>query len=321
MTPSQFFSLVRKALSTWAEDYAPSMGAALSYYTLFSIAPLLVIVIATAGIFFGEEAVRGEVFVQLSDLLGEEGALAVESLLQSAPAPEDGVLAALVSLAVLILGATTVLGELQSDLDRIWRVPMQRKLSGLWAYVRSRLLSFTMILCIAFILMVSLAFSAVIAVLGKWWGAWFIGWEVLAHVLDLAVSFGLLTLLFALIYKIVPRARIAWHDVWVGAAFTALLFSVGKILIGLYLGKSDITSGFGAAGSLVLLMVWVYYSAQIFLIGAEFTWVYAHEYGSRRGVVPPAAPATPTVASVSEPHARHNPDEGMAPHRRKRPPA
>ncbi|MES2563774.1 MAG: YihY/virulence factor BrkB family protein [Pseudomonadota bacterium] len=313
MTPSQFFSLVRKALITWSEDYAPSMGAALSYYTLFSIAPLLVIVIATAGIFFGEEAVRGEIFVQLAGLLGEEGAQAVESLLQSAPTPEDGMLAALVSLAVLVLGATTVLGELQSDLDRIWRVPMQQKLSGLWSYARSRILSFTMILCIAFILMVSLALSAVIAILGKWWGAWFIGWEVLAHVLDLAVSFGLMTLLFALIYKIVPRARIRWRDVWVGAAFTALLFSVGKILIGLYLGKSDVTSAFGAAGSLVLLMVWVYYSAQIFLIGAEFTWVYAHEYGSRRGVVVPAAPATPTVASISEARAPHKPDEVLAP--------
>jgi membrane protein len=305
MTPSQFYSLMRKALSTWSEDYAPSMGAALSYYTLFSIAPLLVIVIATAGIFFGEEAVRGEIFTQLADLLGVEGARAVEGLLQSAPTAGDGIFAAMVGVAVLVLGATTVLGELQNDLDRIWRVPMQRKPSGLWGYARSRILSFAMILCIAFILMVSLVFSAAISVLGKWWGAWFIGWEVLAHVLDLALSFGLITLLFALIYKIVPRARIKWHDVWVGAAFTALLFAIGKVLIGLYLGKSDVTSGFGAAGSLVLLMVWVYYSAQIFLIGAEFTWVYAHEYGSRRGVVTPAAPATPTVASIHAARDQH----------------
>lgn len=312
MTPSQFLSLVRKALRTWSEDYAPSMGAALSYYTLFSIAPLLVIVIATAGIFLGEEAVRGEIFTQLEALLGVEGARGVESLLQSAPTAEDGALAALVGLAMLMLGATTALGELQSDLDRIWRVPMQRKLSGLWAYARSRTLSFTMILCVAFLLMVSLVFSTVISVLGKWWGAWFIGWEVLAYVLDLAVSFGLMTLLFALIYKIVPRARIKWHDVWVGAAFTAMLFAIGKILIGLYLGKSDVTSGFGAAGSLVLLMVWVYYSAQIFLIGAEFTWVYAHEYGSRRGIVRPAAPATPTVASISEARAQHPANEDVA---------
>lgn len=295
MTAKQFFSLVRKAVSTWSDDYAPSMGAALSYYTLFSITPLLVIVIATAGLFFGDEAVRGEIFMQLADLLGTEGARGVEELLQSANKPTEGVIAAVISFALLVIGATTVLGELQNDLDRIWRAPVQSKASGVWALARSRILSFTMILCIAFILIVSLVFSALVSVLGKWWGAWFIGWEVLAHVLDLAASFGLMTVLFALIYKLVPRARIAWRDVWVGAAFTAMLFAIGKVLIGLYIGKSDVTSGFGAAGSLVLLMVWVYYSAQIFLIGAEFTWVYAHEYGSRRGVPAPTAPITPTA--------------------------
>lgn len=300
MRAKQFFSLVKKALSTWSDDYAPSMGAALSYYTLFSITPLLVIVIATAGLFFGDEAVRGEIFTQLADLLGPEGARAVEGLLQSANKPTEGAIAAVISFGVLVLGATTVLGELQNNLDRIWRAPAQKKAGGVWKFARSRILSFAMILGIAFILIVSLVFSALVAVLGKWWGTWFIGWEVLAHVLDLAVSFGLMTVLFALIYKVVPGARIKWHDVWVGAAFTALLFAIGKVLIGLYLGKSNVTSGFGAAGSLVLLMVWVYYSAQIFLIGAEFTWVYAHEYGSRRGVVAPVAPITPTVATTEE---------------------
>jgi len=153
-----------------------------------------------------------------------------------------------------------------------------------------------MILCVAFLLMVSLVVSAGVAALGKWWGEWFRGWEMLAHVLDLVISFGLMTLLFALIYKIIPRVRIGWPDVWVGAAVTALLFAIGKVLIGLYLGTSAVASGFGAAGSLVLFMVWVYYSAQVFLIGAEFTWVYAHEFGSRRNVRVPSAPVTPAAA-------------------------
>ena len=282
MTLRQFFGVMKKALAAWSDDYAPSMGAALSYYTLFSITPLLVIVIAIAGFFFGDDAVRGEIFIQLNGLIGADGARTVEQMLQSVSKPEEGAIAALVSFGVLALGATTVLGELQNDLDRIWRAPTAKKVGGVRGFARSRLLSLALILTIAFLLIVSLVFSAVISAIGKWWGAWFGGWEMLAHAIDLVASFGLMTLLFALIYKIVPRVHIHWHDVWVGAAVTAMLFAIGKVLIGLYLGRSGVTSGFGAAGSLVLLMVWVYYTAQIFLIGAEFTWVYAHEFGSRR---------------------------------------
>ena len=284
MKPKQALSLFKEAIGSWVDDYAPSMGAALSYYTLFSIAPLLVIVVAVAGLFFGTEAVRAEIFSQLSSLSGQKSALAVEEMLRTANQPKEGAIAAISSLVLLIIGATTVLGELQNALDRIWCAPAERKPSGVWGFLRSRLLSFTMILGVAFLLMVSLVLSAALAALGKWWGAWFRGWEVLAHFIDLAVSFGMMTILFAMIYKIIPRVDIRWHDVWIGAAVTALLFSIGKVLIGLYLGKSDVASGFGAAGSLVLFMVWVYYSAQIFLIGAEFTWVYAHKFGSRKGV-------------------------------------
>jgi membrane protein len=292
---------MKKALGAWVSDYAPSMGAALSYYTLFSIAPLLMIVIAVAGFFFGAEAVRGELFGQLSGLVGEEGARTIEQMLAAAAAePAEGIVAAAIGVVVLIVGATTVLGELQNALDRIWRAPALVKTGGLRGFARSRVLSITMILGIAFLLVISLAVSAALAALGKWWGEWFGAWELLAHVLDLVLSFGFMTVLFALIYKIIPRVHIRWHDVWVGAAVTALLFSVGKILIGLYLGKSDIAGGFGAAGSLVLVMVWVYYSAQIFLIGAEFTWVYAHELGSRRHTDPerPVAPLAPTGSSA-----------------------
>jgi membrane protein len=284
MTIKQAFALCLKAIRAWVDDYAPSMGAALAYYTLFSIAPLLVIVVAVAGLFFGTEDVRAEIFSQISSLTGQQSALAVEEMLRRANEPKEGIIAVGASLVVLAIGATTVLGELQNALDRIWRAPAEAKPSGVWGFLRSRLLSFTMILGVAFLLMVSLVVSAGLALLGKWWGPWFRGWETLAHIIDLAVSFGMTTLLFAMIYKIVPRVHIRWHDVWIGAAVTALLFAIGKVLIGLYLGKSDVASGFGAAGSLVLFMVWVYYSAQIFLIGAEFTWVYAHEFGSRRGV-------------------------------------
>jgi membrane protein len=284
MTARELWQLARQALRAWGDDYAPSMGAALSYYTLFSITPLLVIVITIAGFFFGAEAVRGEVFSQLAGLIGDEGARAIEQTLQSAHSQEEGLTAAVVSFALLIIGATTVLNELQNALDRIWRAPESSKPAGVWGFARSRLLSVLLILALAFVVMVSLVASAVLAALGKWWGSWFRGWELLGHALDLALSFGLMTVLFAMIYKIVPRVRIRWHDVWVGAAATALLFAIGKVLIGLYLGRSNVASAFGAAGSLVLFMVWVYYSAQIFLIGAEFTWVYAHERGSRRGM-------------------------------------
>lgn len=284
MKLKQIWPLVKQSVSSWSDDFAPSMGAALSYYTLFSIAPLLIIVISIAGLLFGAEAVRGVIFAQLQALMGHEGAKAIEEMLSSASQPSTGGLSAAVSVVGLLIGATTVFAELQTDLDRIWRAPALEKVSGIWALLRTRLLSFGMILGIAFLLTVSLVTSAAIATLGKWWGAWFGGWEALAYVADLAVNFGLLTLVFALIYKMIPRVHVSWHDVWIGAGVTAVLFVLGKFLIGLYLGKSDTMSAYGAAGSMVLVMVWVYYSSQIFLFGAEFTWVYANTYGSRRDV-------------------------------------
>jgi membrane protein len=282
MNIKQAWALTKQSTGSWSEDYAPSMGAALSYYTLFSITPLLMIVISIAGLLFGADAVRGVIFAQLQSLMGEEGAKAIQEMLVSASRPSTGGFAAMASVVGLLIGATTVFNELQSDLDRIWRVPARVKTSGLWTLLRTRLLSFGMILGVIFLLTISLVTSAALATLGKWWGGWFGSWETLAHVLDLAINFGLLTLIFALIYKMIPRVHVSWHDVWTGAAVTALLFTIGKFLIGLYLGKSDVTSSFGAAGSLVIMMVWVYYSAQIFLFGAEFTWVYANMYGSRR---------------------------------------
>jgi len=288
MSRPGIWSLIKASVGSWRKDYAPSMGAALAYYTLFSIAPVLIIVIAVAGFFLGAEAARGEIVAQLQGLLGEDGAAAVQGLLESASEPEEGLLATITGILLLLLGATTVFAELQSDLDRIWRAEM-KPIGGLWSFLRARILSFGMILALAFLLLVSLVLSAALSALGKWWGGWFEGWAVLLEVLNFVVSFAITTGLFALIYKFLPRVEIAWHDVWIGAAVTALLFAIGKFLIGLYIGRSGIASGFGAAGSFVVLLVWVYYSTQIFLLGAEFTWVYAHERGSRRGQDRPGA--------------------------------
>lgn len=297
MNVKQAWGLLTQSLSSWIDDYAPSMGAALSYYTMFSIAPLLLIVIAVAGFIFGADAARGEILIQLQGLLGEDGAHAVEGLLKSVSEPAKSTGAAVVGIVVLLIGATSVFGELQDALDRIWRAPARDKHGGLWRLIRSRLLSFGMILGIAFLLMVSLVMSAALSALGKWWGPLFGSWEILLQITNFVVSFGLITVMFAMIYKIMPRVRIQWPDVWIGAGVTALLFTIGKLLIGLYIGKSGIASGFGAAASLVVVLVWVYYSAQIFLVGAEFTWVYAHELGSRRGQpLPRAEDALPAPA-------------------------
>jgi membrane protein len=289
------WQLIKQSVSAWVDDYAPSMGAAIAYYTIFSIAPLLIIVIAVAGFAFGREAVQGQLTAQLSELVGPDGAQAIQGLVASASEPKQGVIASLIGGVVLLIGATTVFGELQSALDRIWRVPAEPKAGGIWKLLRTRLLSFGLVLGLGFLLLVSLVISAALAALGSRWGSAVNGWEPMLQFLNLAVSFALETGLFAMIYKLMPRARIAWHDVWIGAGVTAFLFEVGKLLISLYLGKSSVASGFGAAGSIVVLLVWVYYSAQIFLLGAEFTWVYAHHHGSKVGAArPTAAPEVPS---------------------------
>jgi membrane protein len=303
MNLKQIWALIKQSVSSWMNDYAPSMGAALAYYTLFSIAPLLLIVIAVAGVFFGPEAARGEIFEQLHGLIGEEGAIAVQGLLESASQPGRGTIATIVGVVTLLIGATTVFAELQSDLDRVWRAPAAARASGIWALLRGRLLSLGMVLAIGFLLLVSLIASAALSAFGKWWGHLLGGWETLLQVINFIVSFAIITGLFALIYKILPRVKIAWRDVWIGAALTSLLFAIGKFLIGLYLGKSGIASGFGAAGSVVVLLIWVYYSAQIFLLGAEFTWVYAHTRGSRATEPIPEAPqAIPVHSELPEPY-------------------
>jgi membrane protein len=299
MDSKRLWGLARESAWAWIDDYAPSMGAAIAYYTVFSLAPLLIIVIAIAGLVFGADAARGEIVGQLRGLIGQDGAMAVQGLLKSASRPATNALASIVSLGTLALGATSIFSELQNDLDRIWRAPATQLATGLWALVRSRLLTFGMIMAIGFLLLVSLVVSAGLSALGKWWGPYFGAWESVLQVVNFVVSFAIITALFAMVYKILPRVHVAWRDVWVGALVTSLLFNIGKLAIGLYLGKSGVASGFGAAGSIVVLLVWVYYSSQIFLYGAEFTWVFAHRHGSRASTAQPvSAPAVPTRSNT-----------------------
>jgi membrane protein len=289
----QWWALLKRAVSAWSDDGAQSMGAALSYYTVFSLAPLLLIVISIAGLVFGADAARGELFGQLSELMGADAAKAVEGVLASVSRPASGVLGTTIGVVVLIVGATSVFAELQDALDRIWQAPARDKHGGMWRLLRSRLLSFGLILGIAFLLMVSLVLDALISALGKWWGGMFADWAMLAQTVNLTLGLALTTTMFAMIYKLMPRVSVRWHDVWLGALVTSLLFTAGKLLIGLYIGRSGVASGYGAAGSFIVVLVWVYYSAQIFLMGAEFTWVYARTFGSMSA----GAPAAPELAA------------------------
>lgn len=277
----QVWQLSRAAVNAWLDDFAPSMGAAIAYYTAFSIAPVLIIAIAIAGMIFGQDAAQGEIVGQIRSIVGEEGAVAVQGLLRSVSVSSDGIIATLLSIVTLVIGATAVFAELQNALDRIWRTPAIVRANGLWLLIRTRLLSFGLILGLGFMLMVSLVVSAGLAAAGKWWGGWMDGWEVLMQVVNLLISFCVFTAMFSAIYKFMPRANLSWHDVRIGAAATTLLFLIGKYLIGLYLGRTGMSSGFGAAGSFALLLAWIYYSAQIFLLGAEFTWIYSNNFGSR----------------------------------------
>jgi membrane protein len=280
-TARQFRDLAKQSFIAWMDDGAGSMGAALAFYTLFSMAPLLLLVIAIAGLVIGSDVARDLLMNQLTQLLGEQGATAVKSVLEAADKKGESIMAAAVSLVTLALGATTVFAELKRDLDKIWHYqPPKRR--GWLIQITSRVGAFGMILVIGFLLMVSLVVSATVTAFGSMWAAGLPGSALLLRALEFLGSFFVITGLFAMIYKILPTGRIAWRDVWVGAAVTSLLFWIGKYLIGLYLGKSAVASPFGAAGTLVVVILWVYYSAQIFFLGAEFTRAYALRVGSHQ---------------------------------------
>jgi len=272
------WDLFRAGIAGWNRIPAPRLGAALAFYTMLSIAPLLVICVSIAGLVFGAEAAEGRVAGQIQELVGPTGAQAIRSLLTH-PGKASGVAAGIVGLATLWFGASGVLVELQDSLNLVWGV--KSRFAGLRGLVQSRFLSFAMILGIGFLLLVSLLMSAAIAATGKFFGQFLPAPEALLHLASLALSFVVITVLFALLYKVVPDTRIEWQDVWVGAAVTSALFSMGKFLIGYYIGKSGVGSAYGAAASLVVFLVWIYYSAQVFFLGAEFTRVYADRRGSR----------------------------------------
>ncbi len=289
MKARDLFRLLKDSVSAWSEDKASRLAAALSYYTVFSIAPLLIIVIAVAGLVLGEEAVRGQIVSQIGETVGPETAEFIQSLIANASEPSSGIIATVVGVVTLLLGASGVFGQLQGALDTIWRVePAPGR--GILGTIKDRFLGLAMVLGIGFLLMVALVASTAISAASTFVGEQLpipAGW---LSALDFVLSFTLITALFAFIFKFLPRVTIAWRDVWLGAAVTSALFNVGKLLIGWYLGTSGAGSAFGAAGSLIVLLLWVYYSAQIFLLGAEFTKIYANRYGSRvrpeEGAVP-----------------------------------
>jgi len=277
ISPRHLLDLAKRAFRGWSDDGASSMGAALAFYTLLSMAPLLVLVITLAGFFIGRDQAQEVLMGQVSGLLGDTGAEGIETVLQAADNREGGLVATVVSLLTLLLGATTVFAELKTDLDRIWKTKAART-SGVWRFLRARLLSFGMVVTIGFLLLVSLAVSATISYLGAYL---FTDAALLMRTLEFVGSMIVTTVLFAAIYKVLPSEHIPWGDVWIGAAVTALLFWVGKFLIGLYIGHSAMASSFGAAGTIVVTIVWVYYSAQVFFLGAEFTREYSLSHGTR----------------------------------------
>lgn len=272
------FKLLKEAFLGWRRDNVSLLAAALAYYTVFSITPLLVIAIAIAGAVFGEDAAQGEIVNEINQLVGEQGAKAIETALANVNQPRFNSITSVVSILVLFIGASGVFAQLQAALNTVWSVKPKPNV-GIWGVVRKRLLSFGMVLSIGFLLLVSLIISTVLSAISKLDINLLAGFTPLWQVINLLISFFLTTLLFALIYKYLPDVEVHWKDIWVGAIITALLFISGKYLIGLYLGRSSLASAYGAAGSLIIFLAWVFYSAQILLFGAELTQVYTREYG------------------------------------------
>ncbi|MGZ5304960.1 MAG: YihY/virulence factor BrkB family protein, partial [Bacteroidia bacterium] len=280
LSPKNFFHLLKDAYNSFAEDDTWTMGAALSYYTVFSLAPILIIVIAAAGMIFGQEAVEGKIYGEVKGFLGAQGAIQVQEMVKSAYNPGKSKFATVIAIVLLLYGATTVFGQLQASLNKIWQVKPKPK-KGYIKYIRDRFLSFSLIIALGFLLLVSLVISAAMVALGDYLKNMLPEVSVyLLNIVTFIISLAVNVLLFGMMYKFLPDAKVKWRDVWIGALFTALLFALGRFLIALYLGKSDIGSTYGAAGSIVLVLLWVNYSSQILFFGAEFTQVYAQQYGS-----------------------------------------
>lgn len=280
-TAGRLGRVFQTALAGWWNDNVPRMGAALAYYTLFSLAPILIVAIAIAGLAFGPEAVRGEIVGQIQGLVGREGALAVQAMLEGAAKRSSSIAATIIGIITFFLGATGAFLELQTDLDTIWRVKPKSRGSFLKDLLMQRFISFGLVLGFAFLLLTSLVVSAALAAVHAYMGNAFPGVAVLWEALNVIVSLIVITLLFAMIYKVLPDVQLAWSDVWVGALVTAGLFTIGKSLIGLYIASSAFASTYGAAGSVIVVLLWVYYSSQIVLLGSEFTRAYVEQFGPR----------------------------------------
>lgn len=282
ITPRTFFELLETTYFEWSRDKAPRMSAALAYYTIFSVAPLLIIAIAVAGLVFGKPAAEGEISRQIQSLIGQEGARTIQALIQSAHKPAHSAIASLIGVLALFLGASGVLSEMQDALNTIWHVSPNDKCS-FWSLIKDRCFCFALVLGIGFLLLVSLLLSAALAAVANYLNDVLSIPAILLACVDFLFSLFFITVLFAMIFKLVPRVALAWSDVWVGAALTSFLFTTGKFVIGFYIGKSVSGSAYGAAGSLVTVIAWIYYSALILYFGAEFTRVYANKAGSRPG--------------------------------------
>jgi membrane protein len=286
---TESWQVLKAAGADWVEDKAAQLGAALAFYSILSLAPLLLVSLAIAAFFFGDQA-EGEMMGQLTGLVGEQGAAAISTMLHHAQRPGAGIVATAFGMITLLFGASGVFAQLQTAMNEIWEVP-PKKSSGLWNMVRSRFLSFAMVLGTGFLLLVSLILSAVISGIGSYIGDRWPAFEPVSQLANAGVSFLVVTLLFAMIFKLLPDTNVAWRDVWIGALSTAVLFTIGKFFIGLYLGKAAVGSAYGAAGSLVVLLIWIYYSAQILFFGAELTQVYARRYGTQGNKSPQRAEA------------------------------
>lgn len=273
-------SVLKQTFQEWSDDKAPRLGAALAFYTIFSIAPLFIIVIAVAGLWFGQKAAHDQVLAEISGLVGQQGGEMIGGMLEAANKPKQGILASVFGIVMLVFGATGVFVQLQDALNTIWEVKPKPG-RGIWGFIRQRLLSLSMVFGIGFMLLVSLVLSAGLAAAGKWFEGAMPGGEGVWLALNFVISFVVIAALFTLMFKYLPDVKIGWRDVWLGGALTALMFTLGKFALGMYLGRSTATSAYGAAGSLVVLLLWVYYSAQILFFGAEFTQVYANRFGKK----------------------------------------
>ncbi|MDQ3281384.1 MAG: YihY/virulence factor BrkB family protein [Acidobacteriota bacterium] len=277
----KYITVFKQTFREFGEDKAPRLGAALAYYTIFSIGPLLLIAVAMAGIFLGQEAAQGKISGELGKVFGPQMAQALEAMIQAAAKPKSGTIATIVGIITLLLGASGLFAQLKDALNTIWNVE-QKKAAGIVGAIKDRFLSMAMVMGIGFLLLITLVFDTAISAMGPYLER-LVGGEAVIQALQLVLSFGIAILMFACMFRFLPDLKVAWHDVWFGAIFTAILFVLGKFGLAIYLGKAAVGSAYGAAGSLVILLVWVYWSAQILFFGAEFTQVYARSFGSLKG--------------------------------------